>query len=77
MLTLAACTVAALASAGNGSGSPGERTVRISERDFRIKAPARLAAGNVRLEVTNRGPVAHELIVVRSEGQRCRSAATA
>ena len=44
-------------------------TATVVERDFRIKAPEHLAPGDVHLVVRNRGPVAHELIVVRSDGQ--------
>jgi uncharacterized cupredoxin-like copper-binding protein len=40
-------------------------TARVTERDFHISAPTRLPAGKVTLAVTNRGPDAHELIVVR------------
>jgi uncharacterized cupredoxin-like copper-binding protein len=40
--------------------------VRITERDFRIHAPARIRAGEVRIVVTNHGPDQHELIVVRT-----------
>jgi uncharacterized cupredoxin-like copper-binding protein len=52
------------------SGDSGKRypaaTVRVSERDFAIKAPKRVRAGNMDLAVRNRGPDAHELIVVRA-----------
>lgn len=44
--------------------------VRISERDFAIKAPERLPAGKVELAVRNTGPDAHELIAVRADGTR-------
>jgi hypothetical protein len=40
--------------------------VRLTERDFRISAPKEVAAGDVVLRVENRGPDAHELIVVRA-----------
>jgi hypothetical protein len=43
----------------------GQPIVNVTERDFRISAPRRLPAGEVNLSVTNRGPDAHELIVVR------------
>jgi uncharacterized cupredoxin-like copper-binding protein len=48
----------------------GQPSVKVSERDFRISAPRRLPAGEVNLSVTNRGPDAHELIVVRKRGPR-------
>jgi hypothetical protein len=37
----------------------------VVEKDFTIKAPARLSAGEVDLLVHNRGPDEHELIVAR------------
>jgi uncharacterized cupredoxin-like copper-binding protein len=38
----------------------------VDEKDFRIVLPRKhVAAGSVRLELKNGGPVAHELIVVR------------
>src|SRR4051812_46672001 len=39
--------------------------VRVVEKDFKISAPRTLPAGEVDLSVLNRGPVSHELIVVR------------
>jgi hypothetical protein len=48
----------------------GAATVRVTERDFHIAAPSRLAAGEVTFSVANRGPDAHELIVVRRGSQR-------
>jgi uncharacterized cupredoxin-like copper-binding protein len=43
--------------------------VRITERDFKISAPRRAVAGDVVLRVRNRGPVRHELIVVKDGGK--------
>jgi uncharacterized cupredoxin-like copper-binding protein len=43
----------------------GPTTLRVIERDFSIKAPKRVRAGDVELVVHNRGPASHELIVVR------------
>jgi uncharacterized cupredoxin-like copper-binding protein len=69
---LALAAIALLAAVGCGghgdSGKAAPSTVRIDERDFRIKAPNTAAAGDVRFSVVNRGPVAHELIVARSDG---------
>ena len=48
----------------------GQPIVNVSERDFRISAPRRLPAGEVNLSVTNRGPDAHELIVVRKRARQ-------
>jgi hypothetical protein len=39
--------------------------VAVKERDFRIRVPKRISAGPVRLRVDNKGPDAHELIIVR------------
>jgi uncharacterized cupredoxin-like copper-binding protein len=63
-----AMTFALSACAG---GQPGEgaaaRVVRITERDFRISAPQEMSSGNIVFKVKNRGPDAHELLVVRAE----------
>src|SRR5690348_17329313 len=55
------------AGCGGHDGGTGERTriIPVTERDFRISAPKTAAAGAVTFMVRNRGPVAHELIVVR------------
>lgn len=63
--------VAALLSAGHGAAAPtsGAQAVRVTERDFRVTvSPSRVRAGTIDVKVTNRGPDAHELIVVRSDG---------
>ena len=64
---LAAAVAASLAIAGCGSESPpkGKATIRVTERDFRISVPKRLPAGENLLAVRNKGPVRHELIVIR------------
>jgi uncharacterized cupredoxin-like copper-binding protein len=71
-LSTGACRVAVTAvgvvAAGCG-GAHGHATgslpvVPITERDFTISAPKRLAAGDVILRVRNRGPVGHEMIIV-------------
>jgi uncharacterized cupredoxin-like copper-binding protein len=51
---------------GHASDRPSGTVVHVTERDFTIHVPARIAAGNVRLVVDNRGPDMHELIVVRT-----------
>jgi uncharacterized cupredoxin-like copper-binding protein len=57
--------VASGCSAG-GHSHGATTTARISERDFKITAASyQLPAGDVDLSVTNHGPDAHELIVVR------------
>jgi uncharacterized cupredoxin-like copper-binding protein len=40
--------------------------VKITLEDFKIVAPAHIASGDVDLVVHNKGPDAHELIVVRA-----------
>ena len=66
--------LALLALAGCGSNRPQAlarpTTLRITEQDFRIAAPERSASGDLLLAVQNRGPDAHELIVVREPGSR-------
>jgi uncharacterized cupredoxin-like copper-binding protein len=63
-----------LAVAGCGSGRPAADAhatrVRVTERDFRISAPKHVRSGDLLLSVRNRGPDAHELIVVREQGSR-------
>ena len=67
-------TLALLAVAGCGAARPQASTrptlLRITEQDFRITAPKRSASGNLVLSVHNRGPDAHELIVVREPTSR-------
>ncbi len=71
---LAGAAVVLLVSAGcSGSqaGTPsGGRLLRVTERDFRITAPKQVSSGEVRLSVRNKGPDAHELIIVRARGQQ-------
>jgi hypothetical protein len=62
--------IAAIALVGGGCGGasrPPARgpVVRVSERDFSISAPKRIAAGDVTLRVANVGPDHHELLVAR------------
>jgi hypothetical protein len=56
----------AMGCAGGQSGSAaGASVIGVTEHDFGISAPKYLAAGDAVLRVHNRGPDAHELIVVR------------
>jgi hypothetical protein len=66
-LTAPAVALVVAAGCGARDGGASERTpiIRVTERDFRISAPATARAGAVTFMVRNRGPVAHELIVVR------------
>ena len=46
-----------------------QRFLNVEERDFAIKAPMRIATGNLVLRVTNKGPETHELLLVRADGR--------
>ncbi len=47
------------------------REIRVTERDFKIRVTHKtVRAGAVTLAVDNRGPAAHELIVVKTRGSR-------
>jgi hypothetical protein len=65
MLACAGLLAFAEWSGSGGSSQPSVRIVHITERDFHIRSPRRIAPGRVRLVVTNDGPDLHELIVVR------------
>ena len=52
------------------TGSPGSSVIAVSERDFAVTAPKSLDAGDVVFRVQNRGPDAHELLVVRAPSGR-------
>ncbi|HEX6703067.1 MAG TPA: hypothetical protein VF101_20245 [Gaiellaceae bacterium] len=71
---LLALALVLLAFAGCGSGGrsakSGQTVLRVTERDFQIKAPKRVESGDVLLSVRNRGPDGHELIVVREQRSR-------
>jgi uncharacterized cupredoxin-like copper-binding protein len=62
--------LALLAAAGCGgsqSGASGvSSAIRVSESDFAVDAPTSVSAGEVELRVVNKGPDAHELLVVRA-----------
>jgi uncharacterized cupredoxin-like copper-binding protein len=72
---LAAITVAGLVwLAISGCGSTPEREhagtqVPVKLRDFHIKAPKHVPAGEVTFAIDNKGPVHHELIVIRDDGE--------
>jgi uncharacterized cupredoxin-like copper-binding protein len=72
-LGLAALVVAVVSACSSGSSyrARAGTEVRVTERDFRIKiAPAKVRAGDVRLLLQNKGPDAHELIMVRASHGR-------
>jgi uncharacterized cupredoxin-like copper-binding protein len=63
MVVIAVATLSGCSGTGaTGSGLP---VLRVSESDFRIKAPKVVRAGELRLRVRNQGPDTHELIVAR------------
>ena len=68
-LVPAALLVLMLSGCG-GAAQTGQTVLRVTERDFRITAPLRAKAGDFVLSVRNRGPDAHELIVVRERSAR-------
>jgi uncharacterized cupredoxin-like copper-binding protein len=53
-----------------GAHRDGAPVVLVTERDFRIQAPKIFPSGTVRLVVRNKGPVSHELLVVRASTGR-------
>lgn len=63
VLTAAGCSAGA-------STKPASRTVRVTEKDFRILAPKRVPSGDVTFSVRNKGPEHHELILVRERDRR-------
>ena len=52
------------------AGSTHVTSIRVTERDFHISAPHRVAAGDVDVTVVNKGPDDHELIVMRARNAR-------
>jgi uncharacterized cupredoxin-like copper-binding protein len=52
------------------AGTRAQKVISVTERDFRIKAPASIATGRVRLHIRNLGPDTHELIVARLRGRQ-------
>lgn len=74
LISGAAFALLALLAAGCGAGRSATRAapalVRVTERDFHISAPKQVPAGDLRLFVRNKGPVNHELILIRLRGRR-------
>jgi uncharacterized cupredoxin-like copper-binding protein len=62
--------VAAGCGQAGSSATPRPSVIDVSERDFAVAAPKTLPAGDVVLRVHNKGPDAHELIVVRAPDAR-------
>jgi uncharacterized cupredoxin-like copper-binding protein len=69
-LALASFGVACSSASQNRAAPAGEQVLQVKVKDFRIKAPKQLKAGNVVLRVRNAGPDTHELILVRADGHR-------
>src|SRR5262245_60814929 len=58
--------VGAVWAASDGAGPTARSTtVKVTERDFGIKSPRQVRAGDVTFVVQNSGPDTHELLVVR------------
>jgi hypothetical protein len=69
-LLLASLALLAFAGCGGSKARSHVAVVRVTERDFRISAPKHVRSGDLLLSVRNRGPDAHELIVVRDRSSR-------
>ena len=65
-LGLLVLLIAAGCAGSQGGASNVSSSIRVSERDFEIEAPKSVSAGEVELRVENKGPDAHELLVVRA-----------
>jgi uncharacterized cupredoxin-like copper-binding protein len=70
LLVLVCLALLACSGCGSGGHEAAAHVVRITERDFRISAPKHVGSGDLLLSVRNRGPDAHELIVVRDRSTR-------
>lgn len=71
-----ALALVALALAVSGACAPSQgpqpargTIIRVQERDFNISAPGAVPTGDLLLQVRNRGPDSHELLVVRINGR--------
>lgn len=65
-VTWPALAVVLLAAGCGGGTHRALPIVSITERDFHITAPNVVPAGDVRIVLTNKGPVTHELIIVHA-----------
>src|SRR5216117_2350498 len=72
LLVLSVLALLACSGCGGGGREAGARVtvLRVTERDYRITAPRHVRSGDLLLSVRNRGPDAHELIVVRDRSTR-------
>lgn len=74
-LVLAAAAVAVAVTALLATGCGGAHravlpVVSITERDFKIRVPHVLPAGDARFVVSNKGPDTHELLIIRAGAER-------
>jgi len=69
-LALVGVAATGLLASACGSPKPTAATLPVVERDFAIHAPSSVRAGLVRITLRNRGPVSHELLLVRASGAR-------
>jgi uncharacterized cupredoxin-like copper-binding protein len=65
VLALAAFTVAGCGSGSKSAAGAQGRVINVVEKDFHLKAPGQVRAGHVVVRVHNKGPDAHEFIMVR------------
>jgi hypothetical protein len=69
-LIWAAAAVVILASGCGGASRRVLPVLSITERDFAIRAPREIRAGDVRIVLTNQGPVSHELLIIHADTNR-------
>jgi uncharacterized cupredoxin-like copper-binding protein len=67
-LTALALATFGVACSSSQDHAAGAQVLQVKVKDFKIKAPEQLKAGEVVLNVRNSGPDTHELILVRSDG---------
>jgi uncharacterized cupredoxin-like copper-binding protein len=67
--TAVAVAATVLVATGCGGSHRAVPVVSITERDFKILVPHVVPAGDVRVVVRNKGPVSHELLIVRATGE--------
>jgi uncharacterized cupredoxin-like copper-binding protein len=69
-LILVATAVAVLASGCGGASRRVLPALSVTERDFAIRAPHDVLAGDVMVVLKNLGPVSHELLIVHADNNR-------
>jgi uncharacterized cupredoxin-like copper-binding protein len=68
LTTLAFAAFGVACSSASQEHAAGAQVLLVKVKDFKIKAPLQLKAGDVVLNVRNTGPDTHELILVRADG---------